>query len=134
MRMEYAIQLLLPILGGLLLGSWLHRTFGLSDIWTMLLAVLGLAAGIAILYKKQMMGHNPLPKITLPEPKRGGDAAKKTGKPGQTDSALPEKQSLSHEELLDLYKKADREPPTDDFALDDLLGDDEGPDDPKKNN
>jgi hypothetical protein len=128
---EYAIQLLLPILGGLLLGNWLHKTFGISQIWTMALAVLGMFAGIAILYKRQMMGDNPVPKIsfTLPGSKPEKAAKKSSAKPKLDETS--KKGAISHEELLELYQKADREPPTDDVALDDLLEDDEGPE-PKK--
>lgn len=53
--MEYALQLLLPILGGLLLGQWLHDRFGASSIWTVILAILGMVAGLGLIYKRQML-------------------------------------------------------------------------------
>jgi F0F1-type ATP synthase assembly protein I len=49
---DYAIQLLLPILGGLFLGMWLTGTFGVSPLWTIVLAILGMFAGIGIMYKR----------------------------------------------------------------------------------
>lgn len=52
--MEYAIQLILPILGGLLLGNWLTRTYGISPLWTVLLGILGMVMGIRILYKRSL--------------------------------------------------------------------------------
>ncbi|HEY9687475.1 MAG TPA: AtpZ/AtpI family protein [Coleofasciculaceae cyanobacterium] len=50
--MDYAIQLLLPIIGGLMLGMWLTRHFGVSPIWTVVLAILGMAGGIGIMVKR----------------------------------------------------------------------------------
>jgi hypothetical protein len=50
--MDYAIQLLLPIIGGLMLGMWLTRNFGVSPIWTVVLAILGMAGGIGIMVKR----------------------------------------------------------------------------------
>lgn len=50
--MDYALILLLPILGGLLLGNWLSQRFGLSPIWSLVLAILGMFAGIGIMYKR----------------------------------------------------------------------------------
>jgi len=129
--MDYAIQLFLPILGGLLLGNWLHQAFGLSYLWTLLLAVLGMIGGIGVLYKRQMIGSQSLPKVQFPSnPKPEKEKGAHTG--SEKSGAEPtSSQGMSHQELLELYKKADREPPTDDFALDDLLGDDdaEKPDD-----
>lgn len=56
--MDYALQLLIPILGGLLLGLWLHDHYGVSPIWTVLLAVLGMIAGLGIMYKRLMYPHS----------------------------------------------------------------------------
>lgn len=50
--MDYAIQMLIPVLGGLMLGVWLNKTYGLPQIWTVILAVLGMVAGIAIMYRR----------------------------------------------------------------------------------
>lgn len=116
--MEYAIQLFLPILGGLLLGNWLHQRFGISQIWTMVLAVLGMAGGIAVLYKRQMYTSEGQPKFPLPFSPKAKD---KTAESQPTH--------LSHQELLDLYQQVqEREEESDekdDFALDGLLGDDD---------
>ena len=50
--MEYATTLLLPILGGLFLGLWLQNNFGVSPIWTVVLGILGMLAGLGIMYKR----------------------------------------------------------------------------------
>ncbi len=52
--MEYATTLLITILGGLMLGVWLHNQFGVSEVWTIILAIVGLFMGIGILYKRSM--------------------------------------------------------------------------------
>jgi hypothetical protein len=131
--MEYAIQLLLPILGGLLLGNWLHQTFGLSYLWMLGLAILGMAGGIGVLYKQQMTGKQALPKIQFAP--RPPSSAKDKGHAhqGHMTGNSSASQGMTHEELLEFYKKADREPPSDDFALNELLGDDENLNDPSGN-
>ncbi len=53
--MDYAIQLLIPILLGIFLGVWLHDTFDASPIWTVLFAILGMFGGIGILYKRSLV-------------------------------------------------------------------------------
>jgi Putative F0F1-ATPase subunit Ca2+/Mg2+ transporter len=73
--MEYAIQLLLPILGGLWLGDWLTKTYHLPALWTMVFAVLGMVAGLGILYKRATL--TPRPPLP-PSLKRAG---KRTGSP-----------------------------------------------------
>lgn len=50
--MDYAVTLLVPIIGGLMLGLWLTNTYGLSPIWTVVLAILGMMGGIGIMYKR----------------------------------------------------------------------------------
>lgn len=52
--MEYAGQLLIPIMLGLFLGQWLQNTFNMSPLITVLLAVLGMAAGMGLMYKRLM--------------------------------------------------------------------------------
>ncbi len=52
--MDYAIQLLIPIMLGIFLGVWLHDTFDASPIWTVLFAIIGMFAGIGILYKRSL--------------------------------------------------------------------------------
>ena len=74
--MEYAISLLLPIVGGLMLGVWLTRNFGVSPIWTVVLAILGLAGGIGVLAKR-FAYSNPTPAQKSPD--SVVSTAKKTG-------------------------------------------------------
>jgi hypothetical protein len=50
--MDYALQLLLPVIGGLMLGMWLTKTYGINPIWTVILAVLGMIGGIGVLYRR----------------------------------------------------------------------------------
>lgn len=88
--MDYAIQLLLPVIGGLLLGQWLSRTYGVSPLWSVVLAILGMFAGIAILYKRFA---NP-----ALYPKRPVNPSKI--KPDETAG----KQAVPHEELHSLYQ------------------------------
>lgn len=71
--MEYAIQLLLPILAGLWLGNWLSRTYGLPPIWTLVLAILGMMLGLGILYKRYALSPRP-PVIRHP---KNGDSSEK---------------------------------------------------------
>lgn len=78
--MEYAIQLLLPILGGLLLGFWLTEYYGVAPIWTVILAILGMVGGIGILYKRFSY-----PELYNQSPKR----LEKTGKSPSTEQKLP---------------------------------------------
>jgi hypothetical protein len=82
--MEYAIQLILPIIGGLLLGDWLTRTYGLSPLWTVLLGILGMVMGIRILYKRGM-AEQRLQKEKPPLPKKAPSPTQLT--PAQTSPA-----------------------------------------------
>jgi hypothetical protein len=52
--MDYAMDILIPIVGALLLGQWLveHQHWPLLTI--VLLPVLGLFTGIGLLYKRQL--------------------------------------------------------------------------------
>lgn len=50
--MDYAIQLLIPVIGGLMLGIWLTKTYGVPSIWTIVFAIAGMVAGIAIMYRR----------------------------------------------------------------------------------
>lgn len=90
--MEYAIQLFLPILGGLLLGLWLTEHYGVAPIWTVILAILGMVGGIGILYKRFSYPelYNQPPKVS--------------GKNGETP---PETPKLPVDQLDFLYKKYD---------------------------
>ncbi len=68
--MEYAIELLLPIALGFWAGMWLHQTFNASPLWIVLFCVLGMAAGIGLLYKRLIMTYSPKDPKTfkLPPP------------------------------------------------------------------
>jgi hypothetical protein len=76
--MEYAIQLLLPILGGLYLGLWLHNRYGFSKLWIAGLAILGMVLGLGMMYKRLKYGdsYEP-PKKTPKEPKNHTDETQK---------------------------------------------------------
>lgn len=50
--MEYAIQILLPIGLGLLLGQWLTTHYGVSALWTVIFAIIGMFLGMGMLYKR----------------------------------------------------------------------------------
>lgn len=59
--MEYALQLLLPIALALWLGSFLHLPPG----WMVLLVVLGMVAGIAMLYRRVLLKYPPRDPRTI---------------------------------------------------------------------
>lgn len=50
--MEYAIQLLVPIGLGLMLGQWLQKNVGLDAFWTVIFAIVGMFLGMGMLYKR----------------------------------------------------------------------------------
>ncbi len=50
--MEYASQLLIPIMLGLFLGQWLQNTYEFSALWTVGLAIAGMFGGIVLMYKR----------------------------------------------------------------------------------
>lgn len=100
--MEYAIQLLLPILGGLLLGNWLTNTYGLSPIWTLVLAILGMLAGLGILYKRSIMAQKNAPPLP-----------KKKQKPDSSENRLEIK------DLDFLYKQHDDDDDKDEYDSED---------------
>jgi hypothetical protein len=94
--MEYAIQLLLPIIGGLWLGNWLNRTYGLPSIWTLILAILGMMAGLGILYKRYALQRTD--KAPFPPGKP---------KPFQKNPKQDTEKRLELHELDFLYKNHD---------------------------
>jgi hypothetical protein len=59
--MEYAIQLLIPMLAGLGIGNWLTKTYHVSPLWTVALAILGFALGFGVMAKKALLNSN-IPK------------------------------------------------------------------------
>lgn len=95
--MEYAIEILLPIIGGLFLGNWLTERFGLSPIWTVILPILGMVLGILMLYKR----------FTLSSRKKGAFKNQEKQSPeGSTDSDLVR---LPVDSLDFLYQKPPEE-------------------------
>ena len=67
--MDIAIEMLIPIVGALFLGMWLQNEYGMSPLWTVLLAILGMVAGIWIVYKRHVLNrrqylknHPPIPR------------------------------------------------------------------------
>jgi len=59
--MEYAIQLLIPMLAGLGIGNWLTKTYHVSPMWTVALAILGFALGFGVMAKKALL-NSSIPK------------------------------------------------------------------------
>jgi F0F1-type ATP synthase assembly protein I len=107
--MEYAIQLLLPILGGLLLGFWLTQHYGVAPIWTVVLAILGMVGGLGIMYKR----------LTYPELyPRDTKAPIKPSKHGETSAN--KSNSVPIEKLDFMYREPDNHPSDDDIGLKDL--------------
>jgi F0F1-type ATP synthase assembly protein I len=49
---DYVYDLLVPILGGLFLGHWLETQWGWSPLVTVGLGMLGMVAGLAIVYRR----------------------------------------------------------------------------------
>lgn len=61
--MEYAIEMLIPVLMGLYVGMWMTDHWGAPSMVTPGLAILGMVAGIAIMARrvKRMQGNLPKP-------------------------------------------------------------------------
>ena len=97
--MDYAIQLLLPIVGGLMLGMWLTKTYGINPIWTVLLAVLGMIGGIGILYRR----FSPTPM----DPKTIHSNTGKPSSPEKHKPRPPQQKSVHHTELNFMYEPHD---------------------------
>jgi hypothetical protein len=109
--MEYAMQMLLPILAGLWLGTWLTQQYHVSPLWTPGLAILGLALGVGVLAKKSLMNRDGSPTMPRYE-----------AKPGQSLLPTPRKSTeketgLKPHELEFLYRHNDT--PHDDPPLED---------------
>jgi len=108
--MDYAIQLLLPIMGGLLLGYWLNQRFGADPIWTVILAILGMVGGIGILYKRftypELYAQSDKEAHQKTKPKASKISGQKPGKapPGSTSE---KKTALPIEHLDFLYREPD---------------------------
>jgi Putative F0F1-ATPase subunit Ca2+/Mg2+ transporter len=116
--MEYAIQLLIPILVGLCLGNWLSHTYHTSPLLTMFLAVLGFALGIGVLAKKSLL-NTSMPKLDLKAKHASSHKEAQQGK-------WVEKQTgILPNEMDFLYKDYSHEAPDRDYDfLNDLSNDD----------
>lgn len=110
--MDYAIQLLLPVIGGLMLGMWLNKTYGVPSIWAVILAILGMIGGIGILYRRFSQ-----PRVDVKDMKNLSSHPKRTRTPAEGT------QKTAHLKELDfLYHDYDHE--KDDWKeLDDLDAD-----------
>jgi len=117
--MEYAIQLLIPVVGGLMLGMWLTNTYHASPIWTVVLAILGMVAGIGIMYRRFSVPQDGTSALNMPLPPKKFDKAKPTH---------PDAPRAHVKDLDFLYKKYDDHG---DFKELDDLDDDVSFDEPK---
>ena len=121
--MDYAIQLLLPVIGGLMLGIWLTKTYHLSPIWTVVLAILGMIGGIGVIYKRFSYPQGGSTSGKLPTYKG------KASKSGKAHSASSSEQSSEHpgahiKDLDFLYREHHDQNDHDDWKeLDDLDAD-----------
>lgn len=105
--MEYAIQLLIPVIGGLMLGMWLTNTYHASPIWTVVLAILGMVAGIAVMYRRFSVPQDGVATMKLPfPPTRPGSRSKS----GQAQAGQEEPPRAHVKDLDFLYKKYDDDP------------------------
>lgn len=139
--MEYAIQLILPIIGGLMLGDWLSKTYGISPLWTVLLGILGMAMGIRILYKRGMaeqalrQKQHPIPAPPPKNKESHKNAA--TAQPGSDPtmpyaaSKRPPRDGTSLNALHELYQQLDQHPPEETSDFPPKLDEELNLDDPK---
>ncbi len=67
--MEYAIQLLIPLFAGLYLGKKLDQLFGASPWGIIVCAILGLAAGVFLMYRKLQYKAQKEAKAAEKQPK-----------------------------------------------------------------
>lgn len=49
---DTALDMLIPIILGLMLGTWLHNRHGWGEIWIVLFAVLGMVVGLWTAWKR----------------------------------------------------------------------------------
>lgn len=102
--MEYAFQLLIPILVGLCLGNWLSHTYHISPLLTILLAILGFALGIGVLAKRSLLNRS-IPKLNPNSTKASSDKEAEQGKWVEKQTGI-----LPHE-MDFLYKDYSHEAP-----------------------
>jgi F0F1-type ATP synthase assembly protein I len=67
--MEYAIQLLVPLMLGIFGGIWLDKVLHTAPLFTILGLICGMVLGIGVLYKRALMEQK----------QRDEDKAKKDG-------------------------------------------------------
>jgi hypothetical protein len=124
--MEYAIQLLIPVIGGLMLGMWLTNTYHASPIWTVVLAILGMVAGIGIMYRRFSVPQDGVASMKMPFPPQKKINSAKTGQP---EPHRPEPHRKDVKDLDFLYHKYEDD--SDDWKeldeLDDQVSFDEPP-------
>ena len=114
--MEYAIQLLIPMLAGLCLGNWLTQQYHASAIWTLLLGLLGFTLGIGVLAKKALLNKS-IPKMDI-SARSAASTIEKTNEKGQfiekSTGIMPHEmdflyQDYSHETDDQVYDFSDRD-------------------------
>ena len=132
--MEYAIQLLIPVVGGLMLGMWLTNTYHVSPIWAVVLAILGMIAGIAMMYRRFAMPQDGVATMKMPFPPTKKLTPKsispKHSAPKDISKHQQDEPHRSHVKDLDfLYKNYDDNP--DDWKELDELDDQVSFDEPK---
>jgi hypothetical protein len=122
--MEYAIQMLLPIVGGLLLGVWLTENYGVSPIWTVVLAILGMVGGIGILYKRFTYpelypNSKKSSKDEVPASPSHRPSTAEPSKPSTTkaSSAKESAKSLPIDQLSFLYEEPDHDRNREEFDI-----------------
>jgi F0F1-type ATP synthase assembly protein I len=121
--MEYAIQLLLPVVGGLMLGMWLTKTYGIPQIWTVVLAILGMAAGLFMMYRRVSTPGNAETQAVRPKKSAGTQPfpSSQSSKATATPSPKPEHPGVHVRDLDFLYHP----PKTDDSEWKELDDPDE---------
>ncbi|MBK8191332.1 MAG: AtpZ/AtpI family protein [Vampirovibrionales bacterium] len=103
--MEYALQLLIPVGLGLWLGMWLHDQFGASSLWSVVLAALGMAAGIGILYKRSAMLYPRRdPKTIIRRAQDDDDSDDDGSDDAESDNRNPGEKKHSEQRARDLWR------------------------------
>lgn len=80
--MEYALQLLLPILLGFYLGAKLDEQTGRSPWFTLGGLILGVVLGIGVLYKRALLAQEKLAQ----QRRESRDKASPAAPPNRTDA------------------------------------------------
>jgi hypothetical protein len=69
--MDYAMDMFIPIVGGLFLAQWLINQYHWPDITIVLFPVVGLFLGIGLLYKRQLTNSQAEQPDTTPPDNTG---------------------------------------------------------------